>query len=185
MDSVPTSDENETLFGMTWAEIFALRNRMARRFHRKCGQKLPIEELYSAGNEAITDALHDTPAIEGYSFRSILATRLAQAMVRAFRQEFKGFDPQAQTGPMRRVSFLPIEPHHAVGTMPYEHTHDLALLLAATDVHLSVLAKEILFAVYDGVKYRVIAQQHHVSERTIFRSVKVSILTLQKYCRDG
>lgn len=55
--SVPISDEDLTLFGMTWAEILRLRDTRAKVYEHKFRYQVSLEKFLSVANLTITVAL--------------------------------------------------------------------------------------------------------------------------------
>jgi DNA-directed RNA polymerase specialized sigma24 family protein len=150
--SVPPCEEE--VFGMTWPQIFTLRNTIAHKYHRTFHQSVPLEELLSAGNLAITQTLqtYDPGTIET-SYRAYLSTALVYACRRAWREEHRGLlayqTTQEGTQKVSRTAtqFVTIEQVALPRAAPYETRHDLGRLLD----HLPLLTsarERAIFAAY-------------------------------------
>jgi DNA-directed RNA polymerase specialized sigma24 family protein len=150
--SVPTCEEE--VFGMTWSQIFTLRNTIAHQFHRRFHQSVPLEELLSAGNEAIAHTLQTyKPRMTETSYRAYLVTALVYASRRAWREEHRGLLAY-QTTPegTRKVSrtatqFVTLEQVALPRAVPYEARHDVQRLLASLPL-LTSARERAIFAAY-------------------------------------
>jgi hypothetical protein len=116
MQSIPTSDTID-LRGLTWHDLFQLRNYMAMRFYQRWDHAIPIEEFQSAGNGALAEVLAD-PALppDRDTFLSWVRHRMSQRMWQVAGEEY-GTD--WRTGkPLRRVPTLPLDPERLTAARP-------------------------------------------------------------------
>jgi DNA-directed RNA polymerase specialized sigma24 family protein len=95
--------ESPDLRGLTWQDLFTIRNAMASRQAKRWGGRLPYEEFLSAGNEALATICRDpdVPADrDGFLrwLRQEMRWAMAQVAYRAFGRD--GRSGKAKPAPL-------------------------------------------------------------------------------------
>jgi hypothetical protein len=89
----------DTIHGLSWRAAFALRDRHAHHWHRRLRGLVPVADLQSAGNEAMTRAVQAYDPTRGVPFVVLLNRCLVQAMLNMRRDS--STPKAAPSGPHR------------------------------------------------------------------------------------
>ena len=71
---------DDLCYGLTWAALFALRDRYARRIWTQHGQQYPLEEYLSQGNLTLTKALRYYRASGSKTFFDVVTFLLEEQL---------------------------------------------------------------------------------------------------------
>jgi DNA-directed RNA polymerase specialized sigma24 family protein len=177
--SVPShDDETYGLFGLSWAEIFKLRDQLAHTYYRHFRRRVPIEELWSAGNLAIAVACRDFPrATSGAPFRNYLG--------RTITLRFHEYWNRHANKKVERGTCYGYPLARLPTSAGYERRHDAARVLA----HLASLStarnRAMLLAWLDGESEDAIGRIYGLNGTSVGRAIQPILQALQAWSWHG
>jgi DNA-directed RNA polymerase specialized sigma24 family protein len=176
-DAPPVPDDAHGLFGMPWAEICALRDRMARTYYWKFRHKIPLEEFVSAGNLAIAIARRDFPqASSGATFRAYLGRTILHRFFEYWHDEKK----KVQKGTFTGFSLERLPSH-----VPYERRHDAMRLLRYLPTITTPRNRAMLLAWLSGDTDAAIGQRFGLDQTNVSRALRALLQDLQIWAWQG
>ena len=176
--SVPVCAEEDGLYGLSWPEIFTMRDELAHTYYRKFRARVPLEELLSAGNLAITIARRDFPqSTSGAPFRMYLGCTMVH--------RFHGYWNRHGSKKVERNTCHGYPLTSIQSYVAYERGHDAHRLVA----HLASLGtprnRAMLYASLAGDSDTVIGQQYGLAQSNVSRAIKRLLQDLQAWAWQG
>ena len=172
-----TDDDAQGLFDMPWADILAMRDRMARRYYYKFRQRIPLEEFMSAANLGVAIARRDFPqSSSGASFRPYLGRCILHRFHEMWHEQKKKVPRCTFTG--FSLERLPTYAH-------FDRRHDAMRLLRHVWAITTPRNRAMLVCWLQGESDTAIGKRFGLDQTNVSRAIRKMLHDLQVWAWQG